>query len=184
MDPKRIGKRCRSLPALDHSTISSTTSDRQSGTPSLMITIPGTSDHDRLERLITIPGMRNPVGSRGTGLARHWRKSQSAGPPNWRVSCLQRPGALRTPDAGPLVPSRAASPSAQTRGGAVRSCSLPASGTGRRRPRLIPWVGGDVLSTSGSGARSSIDSPTGPRSSPASSAIVFTRQRGKMLPAA
>ena len=67
--PKRIGKRpplSSRPPALDHNTISSKTSDRQSSTPSLMITIPGTSDHhrletvdhDRLERLITIPGMR------------------------------------------------------------------------------------------------------------------------------
>jgi hypothetical protein len=41
-------------PALDHNTISDTTSKRQSGAPSPMITIPGTSDHHRLESAITI----------------------------------------------------------------------------------------------------------------------------------
>jgi hypothetical protein len=41
-------------PALDHNAISSTTSKRQSGTPSPMITIPGTGDHHHLEFVITI----------------------------------------------------------------------------------------------------------------------------------
>jgi hypothetical protein len=41
-------------PALDHNTISSPTSKRQSGASSFMITIPGTSDHHHLESVITI----------------------------------------------------------------------------------------------------------------------------------
>jgi hypothetical protein len=41
-------------PALDHNTISSPTSKRQSGASSSMITIPGTSDHHHLEFAITI----------------------------------------------------------------------------------------------------------------------------------
>jgi hypothetical protein len=40
--------------ALDQNTISSTTSKRQSGAHSRMITIPGTSDHHHLEFVITI----------------------------------------------------------------------------------------------------------------------------------
>jgi len=40
--------------ALDHNTISGKTSKRQSGAPSRMITIAGTSDHHRLELVITI----------------------------------------------------------------------------------------------------------------------------------
>jgi hypothetical protein len=41
-------------PALDQNTISGTTSKRQSGAPSPMITIPGTSDHHHLEFVIII----------------------------------------------------------------------------------------------------------------------------------
>jgi hypothetical protein len=41
-------------PALDHNTISSPTSKRQSGASPPMITIPGTSDHHHLEFAITI----------------------------------------------------------------------------------------------------------------------------------
>jgi hypothetical protein len=40
--------------ALDQSTLSSTTLKRQSGAPSRMITISGTSDHHHLEFVITI----------------------------------------------------------------------------------------------------------------------------------
>ena len=40
--------------ALDHDTISGKTLKRQSGAPSRMITIPGTSDHHHLEFVITI----------------------------------------------------------------------------------------------------------------------------------
>jgi hypothetical protein len=40
--------------SLDQNTISRTTSKRQSGAPSRMITIPGNSDHHRLESVITI----------------------------------------------------------------------------------------------------------------------------------
>jgi len=40
--------------SLDQNTISSTTLKRQSGMPSCMITIPGTSDHHHLEFVITI----------------------------------------------------------------------------------------------------------------------------------
>jgi len=42
------------LASLDQNTISRTTSKRQSGAPSLMITIPGNSDHHHLESVITI----------------------------------------------------------------------------------------------------------------------------------
>jgi hypothetical protein len=45
-DPSRI--------ALDETTFSNTTSKRQSGAPSRMITIRGTSDHHHLEFVITI----------------------------------------------------------------------------------------------------------------------------------
>jgi hypothetical protein len=64
MDPTEHRRRAQMLsatttissrpPALDHSTISSPTSKRQSGAPSPMITIPGTSDHHHLEFVITI----------------------------------------------------------------------------------------------------------------------------------
>jgi hypothetical protein len=55
---RRCSKRRRSdeliaPSALDHNTISGTTSKRQSGAPSRMITIPG-SDRHRLEFMITI----------------------------------------------------------------------------------------------------------------------------------
>ena len=41
-------------PSLDQNTISGTTSKRQLGAPSRMITIPGTNDHHHLESVITI----------------------------------------------------------------------------------------------------------------------------------
>jgi hypothetical protein len=67
MDPKKMGTRgTRSkyagrshpgagpAPSLDQNTISGTTSKRQLGAPSRMITIPGTNDHHHLESVITI----------------------------------------------------------------------------------------------------------------------------------
>jgi hypothetical protein len=51
-------RRCPTIspgpPALDHNTISGTTSKRQSGGALPMITIAGTSDHHHLEFVITI----------------------------------------------------------------------------------------------------------------------------------
>jgi hypothetical protein len=63
MDPTEQRRRAQMLrddhdlfqpPALDHNTISSPTSKRQSGASPPMITIPGTSDHHHLEFVITI----------------------------------------------------------------------------------------------------------------------------------